>query len=97
MAITISEAIQRTVEHREIFADEMTSLWMDLMTGKLTPAQIAGLIVGLRVKKETIGEITAAAKVMRDLSTKVNVRDPESLLDIVGTGGDGARTFNISP
>ena len=96
MAITISEAIQRTVEHREIFADEMTSLWMDLMTGKLTPAQIAGLIVGLRVKKETIGEITAAAKVMRDLSTKVNVRDPESLLDIVGTGGDGARTFNIS-
>ena len=61
MAITISEAIQRTVEHREIFADEMTSLWMDLMTGKLTPAQIAGLIVGLRVKKETIGEITAAA------------------------------------
>ena len=69
MAITISEAIQRTVEHREIFADEMTSLWMDLMTGKLTPAQIAGLIVGLRVKKETIGEITAAAKVMRDLST----------------------------
>lgn len=96
MAITISEAIQRTVEHREIFADEMTSLWMDLMTGKLTPAQIAGLIVGLRVKKETIGEITAAATVMRDLSTKVNVRDPESLLDIVGTGGDGARTFNIS-
>ena len=95
MAITISEAIQRTVEHREIFADEMTSLWMDLMTGKLTPAQIAGLIVGLRVKKETIGEITAAAKVMRDLSTKVNVRDPESLLDIVGTGGDGARFNNL--
>lgn len=96
MAITISEAIQRTVEHREIFPDEMTGLWMDLMTGKLTPAQIAGLTIGLRVKKETIGEITAAAKVMRELSTKVIVKNPETLLDIVGTGGDGAKTFNIS-
>ncbi len=96
MSISISEAIQRTVEHREIFADEMTDLWMDLMSGKLTAAQIAALIIGLRVKKETIGEITAAAKVMRQLSTKVPVRTPETLLDIVGTGGDGAKTFNIS-
>ena len=96
MAITISEAIQRTVEHREIFPDEMACIWKDLMTGKLTPAQIAGLTIGLRVKKETIGEITAAAKVMRELSTKVIVKNPETLLDIVGTGGDGARTFNIS-
>ncbi|MCG5031057.1 anthranilate phosphoribosyltransferase [Mesosutterella sp. OilRF-GAM-744-9] len=96
MTITISEAIQRTVEHREIFPDEMTQIWMELMTGKLTQAQIAGLTIGLRVKKETIGEITAAAKVMRQLSKKVVVKNPETLLDIVGTGGDGAKTFNIS-
>lgn len=57
---------------------------------------IAAIIAGLRVKKETIGEITAAAQVMRELATRVAVKDPDSLVDIVGTGGDGAHTFNIS-
>lgn len=96
MKITPSEAIQRTVEHREIFEDEMTELFRELMTGKMSNVQIAGLLVGLRVKKETIGEITAAARVMREFSTPVVVPHPESLLDIVGTGGDGQKTFNIS-
>lgn len=96
MKITPSEAIQRTVEHREIFEDEMTELFRDLMTGKMSNVQIAGLLIGLRVKKETIGEITAAARVMREFSTPVVVPHPENLLDIVGTGGDGQKTFNIS-
>lgn len=96
MEITAKEAIQRTVEHREIFGDEMTGLWRELMTGKLSPVQMAGLLIGLRVKKETIGEIAAAARVMREFSNKVVVPHPENLLDIVGTGGDGQKTFNIS-
>jgi anthranilate phosphoribosyltransferase len=62
----------------------------------MSPVMIAAIIIGLRVKKETIGEITAAAQVMRELATKVTTRDPENLVDIVGTGGDGAHTFNIS-
>ncbi len=96
MTISIPEAIQRTVEHREIFTDEMLDLWRDLMTGKLSPVQMAGLLVGLRVKKETIDEITAAARIMREFANHVAVPHPESLLDIVGTGGDGQKTFNIS-
>lgn len=94
--ISISEAIQRTVEHREIFKDEMVDLWRALMEGKFTPAQMAGLTIGLRVKKETVGEIAGAATVMRQMAQHVVVDDPASLLDIVGTGGDGAQTFNIS-
>ena len=94
--ITIQEAIQRTVEHREIFHDEMLYVMRQIMTGDATPAQIAGFIIGLRVKKETIGEIAAAAQVMREFATKVPVKHPETLLDIVGTGGDSAHTFNVS-
>ncbi len=96
MTISIQEAIQRTIEHREIFHDEMLSLMRRLMQGEFTPAQAAALLMGLRVKKETIGEITAAAQVMRELSTKVEVGDVEHLVDIVGTGGDLSHTFNIS-
>lgn len=96
MSISATEAIQRTIEHREIFNDEMLSLWRRLMSGELSPVQIAGLIVGLRVKKETIGEIAAAAQIMRDFATKVDVPDRANLVDIVGTGGDSAHTFNIS-
>jgi len=96
MSISATEAIQRTIEHREIFNDEMLSLWRRLMSGELSPVQIAGLIVGLRVKKETIGEIAAAAQIMRDFATKVEVPDRANLVDIVGTGGDSAHTFNIS-
>jgi anthranilate phosphoribosyltransferase len=96
MSITPTEALVRCIEHREIFHDEMLSLWRKLMGGELTPVQIAGLIMGLRVKKETIGEIAAAAQIMREFATKVPVADPSNLVDIVGTGGDATHTFNIS-
>jgi anthranilate phosphoribosyltransferase len=96
MPITPQEALQRTIEHREIFHDEMLRVVRMIMSGELTPVMMAALITGLRVKKETIGEITAAAQVMREFSTKVNVADKTNLVDIVGTGGDGSHTFNIS-
>ena len=94
--ITVAEAIQRTVEHREVFHDEMLHVMRQIMRGELTPAQIAGFIVGLRVKKETIGEIAAAAQVMRELATHVEVGDRAHLVDTCGTGGDSAHTFNVS-
>ena len=96
MPITPQEALQRTIEHREIFHDEMLKIMRMIMQGELSPVMTAALITGLRVKKETIGEITAAAQVMREFSTKVHVANPEHLVDIVGTGGDGSHTFNIS-
>ena len=96
MAITLQEALQRTIEHREIFHDEMLSLMRRIMRGEVSPVMIAALTIGLRVKKETIGEITAAAQVMREFASNVEVADPGSLLDIVGTGGDASHTFNIS-
>ena len=95
-AITPQEALQRTIEHREIFHDEMLHIVRQIMQGEWSPVMIAAFIAGLRVKKETIGEITAAAQVMREFSTKVHVADKTHLVDIVGTGGDGAHTFNIS-
>ena len=94
--ITVAEAIQRTVEHREVFHDEMLHVMRQIMRGELTPAQIAGFIVGLRVKKESIGEIAAAAQVMRELATHVEVKDDAHLVDTCGTGGDAAHTFNVS-
>ena len=96
MSITPQEALQRTIEHREIFHDEMLHLMRMIMSGELSPVMTAAITTGLRVKKETIGEITAAAQVMRELSTKVPVQDATHLVDIVGTGGDGSHTFNIS-
>ena len=96
MTITASEALQRTIEHREIFHDEMLHLMRMIMGGDITPLMTAAILTGLRVKKETIGEITAAAQVMREFSTKVDVADRTHLVDIVGTGGDGSHTFNIS-
>ncbi len=96
MPITPQEALQRTIEHREIFHDEMLRIVRLIMSGECSPVMMAALITGLRVKKETIGEITAAAQVMREFSTKVNVPDKTHLVDIVGTGGDGSHTFNIS-
>ncbi len=96
MPITPQEALQRTIEHREIFHDEMLHLMRLIMNGELSPVITAAIITGLRVKKETIGEITAAAQVMREFSTKVHVKDATHMVDIVGTGGDGANTFNIS-
>ena len=96
MPITDSEALQRVIEHREIFPDEMLHLMRRIMTGEMSPVMAAALITGLRVKKETVGEIAAAAEVMRELSRKVEVDAGPHLLDVVGTGGDGAHSFNIS-
>jgi len=94
--ITPQEALQRTIEHREIFHDEMLHLMRQIMAGEMSPVMMAALITGLRVKKETIGEISAAAEVMREFSTKVEIAEKTHLVDIVGTGGDGSHTFNIS-
>jgi len=94
--ITPQEALQRTIEHREVFHDEMLHIVRLIMSGECSPVMMAALITGLRVKKETIGEITAAAQVMCEVSTKVPVADTRHLVDIVGTGGDGSHTFNIS-
>ena len=96
MPITNTDALTRTIEHREIFHDEMLALVRRIMSGEMSPVMMAALLVGLRVKKETIGEITAAAQVMREFATKVEVADRTHLVDIVGTGGDGSHTFNIS-
>jgi anthranilate phosphoribosyltransferase len=96
MTITDHDALTRVIEHREIFHDEMLALMRRIMGGEMSPTMMAALLIGLRVKKETIGEITAAAQVMREFSTKVDVADRAHLVDIVGTGGDGSHTFNIS-
>ena len=94
--ITPQEALQRVIEHREIFHDEMLHIMRLIMRGEMSQPLMAAFIAALRVKKETIGEITAAAQVMREFSTKVQVADTTHLVDIVGTGGDAAHTFNIS-
>jgi anthranilate phosphoribosyltransferase len=96
VTITPQEALQRTIEHREIFHDEMLKVVRMIMSGEMSPVMMAAMLTGLRVKKETIGEITAAAQVMREFATKVEVADKKHLVDIVGTGGDGSHTFNIS-
>ena len=96
MPITPQEALQRTIEHREIFHDEMIDLMRQIMRGEVSPVLVAAIVAGLRVKKETIGEIAAAATVMRELATRVETPRYEHFVDIVGTGGDGANSFNIS-
>lgn len=96
MSITPQQALLRTIEHREIFHDEMLHLMQMIMRGDLSPVMTAALITGLRVKKESVGEIAAAAQVMREFSVPVRVQDHSHFVDIVGTGGDGAHSFNIS-
>lgn len=96
MPITAQEALQRTIEHREIFHDEMVDLMRQIMRGELSPTMVGAILTGLRVKKETVGEITGAAQVMHEFAAKVVVPDIGHFVDIVGTGGDGANTFNIS-
>ena len=96
MPITDTEALVRLIEHREIFHDEMLALMRRIMSGEMSPVMIAALALGLRVKKETIGEIAAAAQVMREFATPVPLRDTARLVDLCGTGGDAAHTFNIS-
>ena len=96
MNITSVDALARTIDHREIFHDEMLAIVRRIMSGEMSPVMMAAVLIGLRVKKETIGEITAAAQVMREFASKVEVADKTHLVDIVGTGGDGSHTFNIS-
>jgi anthranilate phosphoribosyltransferase len=96
MPITDTEALTRVIEHREIFHDEMLALMRRIMSGEMSPTMIAAIAIGLRVKKETIGEIAAAATVMREFAVGVPVVDKTHLVDIVGTGGDSSHTFNIS-
>jgi anthranilate phosphoribosyltransferase len=94
--LTDQQALQRVIEHREIFHDEMLGLMRRVMTGEMSPVVMAALFTGLRVKKETVGEVTAAAQVMREFATPVSVPDTAHLVDLCGTGGDGQHTFNIS-
>jgi anthranilate phosphoribosyltransferase len=96
MSITNIDALTRIIDHREIFHDEMLALMRRIMSGEMSPVMIAAFAVGLRVKKETIGEIAAAAQVMREFATPVDVADKAHLVDLCGTGGDGVHTFNIS-
>jgi len=96
MPISNTEALTRCIDHREIFHDEMLALMRRIMSGEMSPVMIAAFAIGLRVKKETIGEIAAAAQVMREFATPVVVADRSNLVDIVGTGGDNSHTFNIS-
>ena len=96
MSITPQQALQRTIEHREIFHDEMIDLMRQIMRGEVSPQMVAAILTGLRVKKETVGEITAAASVMREMCARVHVPPYKHFVDIVGTGGDNSNTFNIS-
>jgi anthranilate phosphoribosyltransferase len=96
VAITAQEALARVIVHREIFFDEMVDLMRQVMRGDVSAVMTAAILTGLRVKKETIEEIAAAASVMREFSARVEVPDAGNLVDIVGTGGDGAHSFNIS-
>ena len=96
MSFSPQEALQRTIEHREIFFEEMVDLMRQIMRGDVSPMMSAAILTGLRVKKETVDEIAAAATVMREFARPVPVADTTHLVDIVGTGGDGSHTFNIS-
>ena len=94
--MTPQAALARIIEHREIFHEEMLALMRQIMSGEVSPVLIAAIVTGLRVKKETIGEIAAAAQVMREFATKVPVGGDDQLVDTCGTGGDAAHSFNIS-
>ena len=94
--ITPQQALVRLIEQREIFYDEMLSLMRQIMSGEVPPTMIAAILIGLRVKKETIGEISAAAFVMREFASKVPVIQREHLVDTCGAGGDASHAFNIS-
>ena len=94
--ITPQQALARLIDNNELFYDEMTDLMRQIMRGEVLPEQIAAILTGLRIKVETVSEIAAAASVMREFSSKVATPHAGELVDIVGTGGDGAKTFNIS-
>lgn len=90
------EALNQLLNGQDLSHDQMLAVMQQVMGGELTTAQIAALLVALRLKGETVDEITAAATVMRELSTKVNIKDAAHLVDTCGTGGDGIQTFNVS-
>ncbi|MHB8427763.1 MAG: anthranilate phosphoribosyltransferase [Acidiferrobacterales bacterium] len=92
----LSTAIRTVVERHDLASEDMYEVMRAIMTGAATPAQIGGLLIGLRMKGETVEEIAAAARVMRELATAVQISDRSHLVDTCGTGGDGACTFNIS-
>lgn len=94
--MTPKEALNQLIDHQEIQHDDMLSLMRQIMRGEISPVQIAAIITGLRVKRETIGEITAAAQVMREFATPIELSDRTHLVDTCGTGGDASHTFNIS-
>ena len=96
MPISPSEALQCCIEGRELSHDDMTAMMRHIMSGDIPPTLVAAFLVALRTKKETVGEIAAAAQVMREFATPVHLSDTRHLVDVVGTGGDGAHTFNIS-
>ncbi len=93
--MNIKSALKAITENRDLSMDEMSTIMRHIMTGEATPAQIGGFLIGLRMKGETVEEIAAAAQIMRELVTPVFVEN-QHLVDIVGTGGDGMNTFNIS-
>jgi len=92
----IQQAIQQVIEHHDLSSEEMIAVMRTIMTGGATPAQIGGFLIGLRMKGESITEIAAAASVMRELASGVDVSGLDNTVDIVGTGGDSSGTFNIS-
>lgn len=94
--ISAQAALNRLIDGNELFYDEMVDLMRQIMGGQLTSAQIAAILIGLRVKVETVSEIAAAASVMREFATPVPVNDKFHLVDTCGTGGDHSKTFNIS-
>ncbi len=95
-AIDLKQAIAQVIDGRDLDATDMTAVMRGIMTGGATPAQIAGFLVALRLKGETVAEIAAAAAVMRELATGVDIGDLPHAVDIVGTGGDASGTFNVS-
>ena len=94
--ITPQQALNRLLDNNELFYDEMTDLMRQIMQGEVAPEIIAAILIGLRIKVESVSEIAAAASVMREFASKVPLQDRSHLVDIVGTGGDNAHTFNIS-
>jgi anthranilate phosphoribosyltransferase len=96
MPMSPSEALQSCIDGRELSHEDMTAMMRHIMSGDIPPTLVAAFLVALRTKKETVGEIAAAAQVMREFATPVHIKDTRHLVDVVGTGGDGAHTFNIS-
>lgn len=94
--VVFKDVLQQLLNRQDLTHAQMLDIMRQVMQGELTPAQIAGLLIGLRMKGETVEEISAAAQVMRELSTKVEIRDTAHLVDTCGTGGDGIQTFNVS-